>query len=269
MGKLLALVAVVLGFVLLFKPRLVPWVLRRLGRSVHDVGQVGRELSSGEEEPGSALARYEVQAGELVLLKVNARVSPSTDPQLQEEVQTLGERLAAAARRQEIPYRFVAIDDEEPQAFAVPGGSVFVSRGLIELCAGSRDALAGVLGHEVAHIDLRHAILQLAARAAAKGGARLLTLGRTVLLGRLAGQIEELLVQGYSRESELEADRRGAELALGAGFDPRGLARLLRRLAARDPGPEPRWKVFRYFSSHPPVEERIRRLEARYGAASR
>lgn len=262
--KIVTVLAVLLLLLILFKPRFLPRLLGSFGRSLRSAGQVGRELASGEEEPGSPLARYEVQAGELVLMRVKSTVTPSRDENLLREVQVTGEAVARGARRREIPYRFTVIEDAEPNAFAVPGGSVFISHSLIELCEGNRDSLAGVLGHEVAHIDLRHAVFQLAARAAARTGAGLL--GRTVLLRHVAGQMEELLVKGYSQDKELEADLVGAELARSSGHDPRGFAYLLRKLAVLQPqSNKPLWQLFRYFSSHPPIEERIRQLDRRYG----
>ena len=266
MGKIVVILFVVLLSILLFFPRALPRLLRRAGRTLRNVGRVGTEVASGEEEPGSALARYEVQAGELVLLKIMRSVCPCEDSTIQEEIESLGARLVGGARRREIPYRFQVIEDQEPNAFAVPGGAVFVTRRLTDLCQGNRDAIASIVGHEIAHIDLRHAVYNLGARAAARASVKVLTLGRQTVLRHLAGQIEDLLVQGYRRDQEFDADQRGAELAAAAGYDPRGFAHILRSLERLHPEKDtPFWQVYRYFRSHPPLGERIAKLESRFG----
>jgi predicted Zn-dependent protease len=260
--KVLFALAVAAFLLALLFPRAIPGLLRRLGRSLRSAGQVGKEAITGEEVEHSPLARYEVRAGEMVALKVLAEHPAIPDAALQEAVGEVGRLLARHAARREIPYRFTAVAGEEPNAFAVPGGAVFITRPLLELCAGDTDSLAGVLGHEVVHIDRRHALHQLARSAAVRGGIRLLTLGRGMLAARLATGMRELLVQGYRREQELEADLLGSRLAARAGFDPRGLVRLLERLErARPDGTGPLAEAYSYFRSHPPVRERIGELE--------
>jgi predicted Zn-dependent protease len=267
MGKLLVIAAIVLAFILLLMPRRIPQLLRALGRSVRGAGQAGRELASGTEEPGSPLAQAEVKAGAILAARVLASMSPCGDRRLQEEVAALGERLAAFASRKQIPYRITVVESEEPNAFAVAGGQVFITRPLLALCEGDTDRAAGVLAHEIVHIDRRHAFHGLLAKAAAKAGTTLLLGGKGALLKRVAGvALEDLLSSGYRREQELEADLQGAALAQAAGYDPLGLARLLARLRAEEAdGGGPLWKMLQYFSTHPPLGERIAALESRFG----
>ena len=266
MGRIIALLVVVLLFMLLFFPRWIPRLLGLLGRSVRDAGQVGAELATGEEHSGSPLARYEVQAGDLVLLKIQASVVPTDDAKLQEMVEALGRRVASQARRKEIPYRFTVVEEPEPNAFAVPGGAIFVSRSLLYCCHENRDRIASLLGHEIAHIDLRHAVYNLATRAAVKTGTQLVSLGRAGVLKWFSGSIQDLLVKGYRQDQEFEADRVGASLAQAAGFDPRGLSDLLREVAAkRDSRGDPFDQIYSYFSTHPPLAERIARLQTDIG----
>jgi predicted Zn-dependent protease len=256
---LLAFVALLL-YLLLF-PGKIPGLLRRLGRAAGDVRRAGEELATGEEVERSPLARYEARAGELVAIKVLSAHPRSSDDALQRLVADLGQRIAAGARRREIDYRFTAVESDAPNAFAVPGGSIFITRPLIDLCDGDPHRIAGVLGHELIHIDRRHAIRSLAATMAVRAGFRVVPLARGIILSRLAGGMESLLAQGYRQDQELEADLLGSRVARLAGFDPRGLIALLERVRAAAPGPEGALaEVLQYFQSHPPIALRIEKL---------
>ena len=263
--KILIVALVVFVLLSLMFPRLVPPALRKLGRASGGAGRVGRELATGVEEPGSLLAACEVQAGEVVLTKTLLQYPMASDARAERLVTSIGERLAAYAKRREIPYRFHVVVGEQPNAMAIPGGSVLVTQSLIELCGEDTNALAGVLAHEIQHIDRRHAVRQLTASFATRAGTRLLGPGG-LILGRVTGAMQTLLVQGYQRDREFEADAEGARLAQKAGYDPAGLARLLRRLqtlTGEDGGPL--WLALKYFQSHPPLPERAARLERKYG----
>jgi len=264
--KLVLTVAVLAVLSLILFPKRIPRLLRGLGRGVGRSGRLGRELATGVEEPGSPLARLETRAGELLLARTFSTHPPCDDADLQAVVASIGERLAAGATRREIAYRFVAVESDEPNAFAVPGGAVLVTRSLLALAGSSFDQIAGVIAHEIQHIDRRHALEQLGASALARFGARFLPFGGGLLLGPALRSAERLLVEGYRRDQEFDADLAGAELARRAGFDPRGLAQLLTRLERQAPdGSGPLWTLFGFFSSHPPARERIARLEARFG----
>ncbi len=265
---LLPILVLLVVLALLF-PRSLPRLFRKAGRQVGDIGRMGRELATGEEIDQSPLAKYEVKAGELVAMRVLAENPVASDPAMQEHVRAIGARIAEHTLRRQIPYRFTVVEAKEPNAFAVPGGSVFVTRPLVELCQGDVNALACVLGHEVVHIDQRHAIRSLAARTAARTGFQVLTLGRGAILGRLAGGMQELIVQGYRQDQELEADLYGARLARIAGFDPHGIIALLQRLAEICPdGRVPLTELSQYFKSHPPTSVRLEKLRAALGTAS-
>lgn len=256
-------ILVLLFLLAILFPRSLPRLFRRAGRQVGDLGRMGKELATGEEIDQSPLAKYEVKAGELVAMRVLTDNPISSDAALQERVRSIGARIAEHALRRQIPYRFTVVEAKEPNAFAVPGGSVFVTRPLIDLCEDDVNALACVLGHEIIHIDQRHAIRNLAAKTAARTGLQVLTLGRGAILGRVAGGMQQLIVQGYRQDQELEADLYGARLARLAGFDARGIIALLERLQAAHPdGRGPLAEVFQYFKSHPPTGVRIEKLRA-------
>jgi len=157
----------------------------------------------------------DARAGEEQAQAVAAEMGLVSDPRLQALVQTVGERLARQAPPRAFVYRFQIVDQWSPNAFALPGGAVFVSRGALALTS-SEDELAGVLGHEIAHVALRHA----AARQAVERG-----------LGPFAlGFGGARYLAAFSREQESEADEEGQRIAAAAGYDPRGLATFLQKL---------------------------------------
>lgn len=165
-------------------------------------------------------------------------------------------------------FQMTALNPEQPTAFALPGGFIFVARSLVQLCHRNRDELAFVLAHEMAHVIRRHAIDRLLQQKVLSTLA-LASPGR----GALAAWIRQMGVQGlaraYSQDQEFEADELGLLLMRAAGFDPAGTIRLLQRLEKLGGTPG---SLDPYFSTHPRVEDRVRRLqrliESRRGAAS-
>lgn len=267
MSKLLLMAILILFLMALFFPGVLPKLLRRLGRVTGDAGRVGQELATGVEVENSPLAKYEERAGDVVARRVLAENPPSADEDLQREIAEIGERLARHARRKKIAYRFRAVESGSPNAFAVPGGSVFITRPLIDLCERDPDKIACVLGHEVIHIDRGHALRNLAAKLAMRTGLRIFSLGRAALIARLAGGIEGLFEGGYRQDQELEADLLGTRLAKLAGFDPRGMIALLERVHAEMPEPEGAVaEILRYFATHPPATLRMEKLRTEWGA---
>ncbi|MBI4582643.1 MAG: M48 family metalloprotease [Planctomycetes bacterium] len=267
MGKLVPLLIILLIIGLFFFHRAIPNWTRRLGRRLGDMKRAGEEIIFDEEVPGSPLAAYELEAGKAMTARLLAENPLSADLQQQERVYQIGNRLSAQAARREVRFRFAIIESAEPNAMAIPGGSIFITRPLVALCGGDDHRLAGILGHEIAHLDRRHAVKSYAARAAARTGMRVLALGRGVLLSQVVAGLETLIAQGYSRDQELEADQVGAHLAAAAGYDPLALARLFRDLRERPTtGGHPMLELLPFFKSHPPFEERIRALEAHWSA---
>jgi predicted Zn-dependent protease len=167
-----------------------------------------------------------------------------------------------------VDYRFHVVDLDVPNAFALPGGPVFVTRGLLAL-ARSEDELAAVLGHEIGHVAARHSVRQTTAATplalvfgvpAAIVGSVSRPLG--TLVGLPGAIVSGLALSAYGREQEYEADRLGADLALAAGFRPLALAEFLERLereeALHREGPPP----LSFFASHPRTPDRTRQARA-------
>jgi len=188
--------------------------------------------------------------------------------QIQAYVAHVGMLVSVHARRR-LPYRFHYVADPSMiNAFALPGGHVFIGEGLMQLMQ-HEDELAAVLGHEVEHIDLYHC----AERVQFEAQMRRLHLE---VISDLASIPVSVFKAGYSKELELEADREGTRIAVEAGFSPQGAISLFRAMEKRyreaeqrrpdSPEEEAERVVFQtlgdYFRSHPATNERIRELQA-------
>lgn len=196
------------------------------------------------------------------------------EPALAAYVQAVGAKLAAVSERPAGPWQFLVVDRPEPNAFALPGGHVYVTRGLLAL-ANSEDELAGVLGHEIAHVTASHSTKRLGAAVAtaplaiASGLAGLAVGIVSPALGSAVAGAGELVTEGlvlapYSREQEHEADEIGQTLAARAGYDPAALPRFLETLdreVALAPGQKREGSSF--FDSHPLTPDRVARTEER------
>ncbi len=154
------------------------------------------------------------RVGEEESEKVGAAMGLVENRPLVAYVSAIGKRLARHAPRHRFDYRFRIVDQDLPNAFALPGGFIYVSRGLLAL-ANSEDELANVIGHEIAHVAARHAAARLQVTQAMPGIVRFLSRGS---------------LAGYSRSQEREADRLGQGIAALAGYDPEGMATFLRGL---------------------------------------
>ena len=188
------------------------------------------------------------------------------NPEKAQYVSAVGATLLPHVRRTGLRYEFHVIESGQINAFALPGGQIFVTTGMLELLQSEAE-LAAVLGHEISHVDLRHCIerfqYDLALR---KVKAR--------ELGALTEIARRLLTVGYNKYQELEADAQGIRLSIEAGYDPDAGAAVFTRLnersgertppKARTPVGEVAQAVEQamgsYLRSHPPSDERVRRL---------
>lgn len=176
------------------------------------------------------------------------------DPRLNRYVQGVVDRLASNRERKDIHYQVQVLDSNEPNAFAVPGGYVFVTTGALRLM-NSEAELAGVLGHEIQHVEKRHGIKALQKQLVGMGIA-VAAMGQTNSEGlQTAGALAlGLALKGWSRADENEADEGGVRLAAKASYDPRGLVQFLDKLRFHE-GPS-----LEIASDHPATENRIRKV---------
>lgn len=225
---------------------------------------LGSKVSDEEEqELGKRLARS---------IHFGGRGTSSQFKDREDYVKRLGRSLLSGIKRKGIKYHFHLIDNETVNAFALPGGQIFVFNGLLDFVESEAE-LAYILGHEITHVDARHCIeLFQAEIAAAKVGGRLFD----NFLARIAMRYATMVVVGgYRKYQEFEADNGGLGLAIKAGYDPFSGENVTRRLGekfektrapkkARDPLTEIGKSVIiaagSYFHSHPPAQERVGKL---------
>ena len=205
----------------------------------------------------------EKEIGKQAAAEIAAEMGIYEEASLESYVRAVGERLAAHSPRRDIDYEFHVADVEEPNAFTLPGGHIYVTRGLLVL-VNSEDELACVIGHEIGHGAARHSVQQIS-RQAPLNIVTGITSGvvglASPLLGSLvggAGQLASgLVLAPYSRDQEREADRIGQQLAAEGGWDPAAMATFLRTLQRYEAlRGESGWQ-FRFFGSHPSTPERV------------
>lgn len=185
------------------------------------------------------------------------------DRALQSYVNRIGRSIAAQSTRPDLPWRFGVIDSPGINAFATPGGIILITRGLYEILDNEAQ-LAGVLGHEVAHVDKYHhasVVRKQAGTAAVAGIGQEVVAQRargvaSPLLQQLLGEGAELFAKKLDRGAELEADQVGAVFAARAGYSPAGLIDVLHKLNARTA--EPSMKLL--YATHPHPTERLTEL---------
>ena len=192
------------------------------------------------------------------------------DEGLQAYVDGVGQRLAAVSHRPAIPWTYNAVNDPDVNAYALPGGKVSITRGLLSRME-SEDELAAVLGHETGHVTARHAAQHytraLLTQLALVGGMAYMEIEDVKYrnLYALGGMIgAQLILARYSRDQERQSDQLGLEYMVAAGYNPQGMVELLEVLQAehrREPN-----VVERMFGSHPLTRERIEDARARVAA---
>jgi beta-barrel assembly-enhancing protease len=209
----------------------------------------------------------EVELGRRNAEQVEAQLPLVHDAVASNYVQALGASIARTSTRQDLDWRFRIVDSRQVNAFALPGGFIYVNRGLIER-AERLDELAGALAHEVGHVVLRHSARQIEKQTktgvAVELGCRLTDLCNSDV-ARAAIQVGgAALFARYSRHDEAEADSEAVQLVVEAGIDPAGIPALFRRLVEERRRSPARIEVF--FASHPLEEDRILATEREIAA---
>jgi predicted Zn-dependent protease len=165
-------------------------------------------------------------------------------------VSLVGAAVARSAVRKDVTWRFGVLDSAEANAYAAPGGYILVTKGLVALMKDESE-LAGVLAHEVMHVDRKHALKAMRRGGLLQAGARLSN--RTELMAMANGLIS-MLERGYGKGDELDADKEGTLCLARAGYDATGLVRALQRHdhgGAKDDG---------FSQRHPPFDDRVKAL---------
>jgi predicted Zn-dependent protease len=224
-----------------------------------------RNPVSGRPDAVVVSEKGEIEQGNEAAKMVEEQMGLITDPALEAYVDSIGQRLAAHSPRKNLVHEFHVVDMVEPNAFALPGGHIYVSRGLLAL-VNSESELATVMGHEIGHVAARHSVTRQTANvtllpvriATALGGWAVGIvspgLGNVVSgVGNIPGSVA---LAKYGREQEREADRLGQDFAAEAGWDPKALSSFMHSLARETElhGDDP--DRFSFFQSHPTSPER-------------
>jgi predicted Zn-dependent protease len=205
----------------------------------------------------------EIQMGQEGAQQVARTLGLVDDPALQSYVNELGLRLAATSERPDLPWSFAVVDDPTPNAFALPGGPIFITRGLMSLM-GTEAQLATVLGHEIGHVTARHHVTRLSRAQLAQLGLGVggLFFPQLQALGDLAGVGLQLVFLSHGREAERQADDLGFAYALQQGYDVREMALVFESLM-RLGEDQQRSAIPSWLMTHPAPAERIQTTQQR------
>ncbi len=206
--------------------------------------------------------RQEVEIGRQYAAEINRELPIVEDAAVNRYVNLLGDRIARQGTRN-IDYTFYVVNTDQVNAFALPGGFIYVNRGLVERTDNLAE-FAGVLAHEIGHVEERHSVEQIERMQRANIGLSL----AYILLGRAPGGLERAGIEvagaaifaGFSRSAENEADAVAVRLLPSAGIDPNGLVTFFKELLEerqRRPTAVEQW-----FSTHPLTEDRIANTRA-------
>lgn len=204
----------------------------------------------------------EVAIGRQNAAEINAQLPIVTDPAISGYIQTVGESIASKTSRSDLDWHFYVVDTKQVNAFALPGGFVYVNRGLIE-SADRLDELTGTLGHEIGHVIQRHSVKQMQSAQKANVGLAIVCTLTSICHSGLAQAAVQVggtaLFAKHSRLDELQADSEGVVNVTRAGYDPQGIPDLFQvLLKERDYKPT---LVEGWFASHPLEESRIQRAK--------
>ncbi len=195
------------------------------------------------------------------ILKQSKRLN---NPRLQAYVNRIGQLLASKSHRNNIPYHFTILEDPSVNAFALPGGYIFITTGLMAYL-NSEGELAGVLGHEIGHVTARHGVQQQSAGIASAILLELLKKKTGASTAKSLSQLSTALIRGYGREHELQADKLGAEYLARAGYSPQNMLDVIgvlkaqeefSKYQARREGRQPP-SYHGVFSTHPSNDQRL------------
>jgi predicted Zn-dependent protease len=205
-----------------------------------------RNPVTGKRQLSLVSEKDEIALGQEAAGQVEQSMGVYGDPKVQAYVSSIGMRLAKASERPNLPWRFVVLDDPTVNAFALPGGPIFVTRGILTHL-GSEAELASVLGHEIGHVTARHSVQQLSKAQLAQLGLGLGMIFSEDLrsMGQVAGAGLQLLFLKFGRDAERQSDQLGFRYMVANGYDPREMddvfVTLERASASEGAGRVPEW----------------------------
>ena len=246
-------------------------------------GALGLSLAGCAQNPVSGKQDFvmmseaqEIALGRSADVEVRKQYSVYQNPALQSYVNGVGQALASRSHRSNLNYHFTVVDSPEINAFALPGGYVYITRGIMAYL-NSEAELAAVLGHEIGHVTARHGVRQQSASQAANIGISIASIFVPELNTQAGQNLSNLLggalLSGYGREHELESDRLGAQYLARAEYDPQAMIRVVGVLKnqelfdaeiAKQEGREPR-RYHGTFATHPDNDTRLQQVVGEAG----
>ena len=227
---------------------------RKLGPKVRKAKWMWQSMTGTEADA----VKIESDVGRDLAHEIRLQLKSDTDAQIEQLLERIARRLGACVANGARKFNFETVGGNEPNAFALPGGFIFITRSLVELCGADPDELAFILAHEMAHVIRGHAMDRIISNSAISTAARI-----TPVRGILSGWLQKVGVQflesAYSQDLESEADKLAVRLTAAAKYNPEAATRLLRRLASLSRQPE-EFYLGTYFSSHPPYKARIQNI---------
>ena len=227
---------------------------RKVGPKVRKARWVWGSMTGTEADT----IRLERGVGVDLAQEARKQLQADPDPAMSGALDRVGSRLAERVTNKLRTFHFEAFLAGEPNAFALPGGFIFVSRSIVDLCQWDDNEIAFILAHEMGHVIKRHAIERIVTNSAISVASRA-TPARGVLGPWLQRVGIQFLETAYSRDHELEADRLGVRLVGAASYDPRASIELFTRLAKLKAAPDP-LNLGEYFSTHPTFDIRINNI---------
>jgi predicted Zn-dependent protease len=233
------------------------------------LGSCATNPVTGRRELSLVSEAQEIQMGQQGAQEVVQSLGLVNDQALNDYVHRIGTALAAKSERPNLPWTFRVVDDPQPNAFALPGGFIFMTRGMMNLMRSEAE-LAGVLGHEIGHVTARHSVQQISQQQVAQLGLGIgAILSPTVAqLGEVASAGLQLLFMKFGRDDERQSDELGFRYSLQSGYDVREFddifASLKRIGEASGQSPIPSWQ-----STHPDPGERVQTAQRRLAELNR
>ena len=224
---------------------------RKVGPKVRKAKWIWQSIAGSESDA----IKVEYEVGVDLAREIRQQLGHQHEPETDKVLNEIGNRLSACVANKSRKFSFETIKSPEPNAFALPGGFVFITRSLVELCQYNHDEIACILAHEMAHIMRGHAMNRIVSNSAIAAVSRAAPI-RGALSGWLRRVGVQFLESAYSQDMESEADRLGVRLVAAAGYNPGACLQLFSRLAELK-SRSGEFDLGSYFSSHPPFKARI------------
>jgi len=227
-----------------------------IGEIFDGIKDISRTITGIDEEA-------EIEIGRDAAAVLLGASKPVNDPDLQRYVNKVGRWVVNQTSRPHLPWRFAVLSSDHVNAFATPGGNIFITDGLLRTLNGEAE-LAAVLAHEVAHVIQKHHIKAMSSLNTSGLSGVLKLAGQTSsgqsnqLTTAMVGQVKDMYLRGLDKDDEFEADRMGVVIASRAGYDPFALVAVLQTLDSINPEDS---SLALLYKTHPPASDRLDRLD--------